>query len=306
MGNRSSSNDQRGAKEDDVQNPPPIDVTNLPRGVAKIVDIDSSELIASMPWYDLPDIKHATDQFWLVVSNHLRRNGIPGVPSTLDRSTPISQQWRNPRLLLTQACGYNVVNDCAGWLRVLATPCFTAPGCTPGHYRSLILVREDDSIEKLADLRGKVCALNSVSSHSGSNSLLRLIAPFRVDGGFFGSLKVTGAHVNSVRAIKAKEADVAAIDCVTFELLKRHRPDTLDGLRTIATTEEAPAPPYVTRRTADRDLVERISSALSAAFEDPAGKSAREDMLLGGIVQLSLETYDALCRGGGNSNGRHG
>ena len=66
-------------------------------------------LFASLPWYDLPEVREATDRFWACVAQNLRERGFKQVPEKLDRQLPFDQQWTSGRLLFSQACGYDIL-----------------------------------------------------------------------------------------------------------------------------------------------------------------------------------------------------
>jgi ABC-type phosphate/phosphonate transport system substrate-binding protein len=254
-------------------------------------------MIASLPWYDLPEVRSATDAFWRVVAKNLRRHGVKGVPVRLDRRIPVAGQWRRPDLLLSQACGFNIVTDFAQNLKVLATPSYRIIGCGAGTYRSMVIVREESRIQSIEDLRGTSCAINDLSSHSGANALRHLVAPLRRQGRVFASVHVSGAHVASIRAVQSGLADVAAIDCVTFELLRRYRAAAIEGIRCLTYTAAAPAPPYVTSAAHSPDRVRRMVDALLATMEDPGSRACREALMIRGICTVSSSCYEEL-RGG--------
>ena len=48
----------------------------------------------------------------------------------------------------------------AGRLRVVATPCYAAPGCAQAGYASLVVVAQGSDVRELEDLRGRVVAIN--------------------------------------------------------------------------------------------------------------------------------------------------
>ncbi len=250
--------------------------------------------IASLPWYDLDEIKPATDAFWTSLAKHLRAEGFEDVPLALDRSAVYQAQWRSGRLLFSQSCGYDVRIAYAGHLEIVATPCYGAEGAGDCKYSSLVVVRDDSPCEKLEDLRGTRCLINTATSHSGMNILRAMIAPLHESGRFFSSVRVSGAHRQSLAQISRGEADVAAIDCVTYALLERHIPSLLKGTRVLCRTETVPAPPFVTRAAiAPYELV-RIRAALKAAIADPEIAWARSAMLLAGCDVLPHGAYDAI------------
>ena len=148
-----------------------------------------------------------------------------------------------------------------------------------------------DPARGLGDLAGRVCAVNNRASQSGYNALRRALASHAVDGRFVSAVLETGSHMASLAAVAEGRAGLAAIDCVTFELLARHRPSAVAGLRILAWSERAPGLPYVTRATAGRDVVSRLREGLRAALADPALAGARQALLLVDAEPLSAAAY---------------
>jgi ABC-type phosphate/phosphonate transport system substrate-binding protein len=245
--------------------------------------------IAGLPMYELPELRPALDAFWGGIARHLRREGVTDAPAALAPDQPSGALWSAPDLLFSQCCGADLMGACAGVLRPVATPCYLAPGCRGPDYASVVVVAEDAGVSSLEDLRGKVAAINDLHSHSGMNALRALIAPQSRASRFFAAVRVSGAHAASLAMVARREADVAAIDCVTYALLARHRPGALAGTRPFCETAKAPAPPFVTR--AAEDLIERLRAALRAACEDPGLAAARDDLLLAGIEVLPPAVY---------------
>ena len=108
----------------------------------------------------------------------------------------------DPGLLFGQCCGYDVVYGFADCLTVLATPVYDAPGCEGADYLSFVLVRADSPATALDDLKGGTCVVNGFNSHSGTNALRALVAPLSRDGRFFATVKVSGAHVDSLAMLR--------------------------------------------------------------------------------------------------------
>ena len=252
--------------------------------------------IASLPWYDLREIRPSTDGFWDRLARHAGREGLRGVPDALDRSTGLHRQWASPDLLLSQACGYNALLSHAERLRVVATPRYSAPGCEGPRYRSFLLVRQDASWDSLADLRGARCAVNTRISHSGMNVLRALVAPFSTRGRFFGDVLISGSHERSIGLIRKGAADVVSVDCVTYALLKRDRPRALEGTRILMQSPLCPAPPFVTSRSTPPAAVERLRRALVRTVEDPRLADARRALFLEGIDVLPLVEYRPIAQ----------
>ncbi len=249
---------------------------------------------ASLPMYDWPELRAATDAWWQGLAKAFRRAGISEVPDRLHRDGAMEALWRAPDLLFSQACGYPLTHAFRDLLQPVATPAYTAPGCDGPHYASAIVVPADDTARGLDDLAGRVCAVNNRASQSGYNALRRALAPHAVNGRFVSGVLETGSHMASLAAVAEGRAGLAAIDCVTFELLARHRPSAVAGLRILAWSEQAPGLPYVTRAKAGQDVVGRLREGLRAALADPALAEARQALLLCGAEPLAAAAYGRI------------
>ncbi len=250
--------------------------------------------IASLPWYDLPETRVYTDAFWHAVADQLRRGGVNMVPDTLERDLHHEEQWAHPSLMFTQACGYDVALDHGRFLRAIAAPCFLWPGCTAHYYSSYIVVRAHESVHSLDELRGMRAVINSVSSHSGTNSLRAMIAPLSRDGRFFSEVVESGAHVASLELLHNRRADVACIDCVTWGLLHQYRPEVLVGLRVLTATPLAPAPPYVTSMRYGRVFSRKLQNALVRVMNDPETASLRTVLGIGSVALIDNTLYQRI------------
>ena len=250
---------------------------------------------ASMPMYDMPEVRAALDALWDGLARNLRREGVADVPDTLLHDRPLAALWADPDLLFSQCCGYDIVNRCAGTLRPIATPHYDAPECDGGDYASVIVVAEDVAATDISDMRGAVCAVNGFESHSGMNALRALVAPLSENGRFFSTVKVSGTHAGSLEMIGRGEADVTAIDCVSYALIKRYRPGVLAGTRKLGESYRGPAIPYVTRSSEDEDTVARMRTALMHTFADPNLAAVRDALLLKDVEALPESAYGRIA-----------
>jgi ABC-type phosphate/phosphonate transport system substrate-binding protein len=246
--------------------------------------------------YDLPEVRAATDDWWAGLARALGRAGLSDVPARLTRDGPPEGPWRDPGFLFGQTCGYPLMHGLAGLVQVVATPAYDASGCEGPNYRSLFLVREDDGARSLAELRGRIAAVNSPDSQSGYSALRAAVAPLARDGRFFSRVIETGGHFQSARAVAEGRADLAALDCVNYALLARYRPASVADLRVLGRSQAAPGLPYVTRADAPADLVARLRDGLAEAAADRALAAAREALLLTGVEVLAPSAYDRILQ----------
>ncbi len=247
--------------------------------------------IASLPMYDLAEVRAYTDALWAGIAQAMRRAGVKDVPEVLTREYSCASLWARNDLLFSQTCGYPLMHEFKSVLRPVATPRYRAPGCRGPEYSSAVMVQADSKREDLAALRGAVCAVNSSSSQSGYSALRTLIAPLAGGKRFFSRVQVTGSHLGSIEAVASGAADVCAVDCVTHALLELHCPSALDGTRVLRFTPCCPGLPFVTRAGLDPDQFLRLRAAVHEALSDPEGEAVRDALLISGADDLDFRDY---------------
>ena len=253
------------------------------------------DAVASLPMYDIEEARAATDALWRALRQAFIREGIADVPERLTRDLPVISQWAAPRLFFSQCCGYDVVFGFSSALALLGVPRYAEEtGCSEFGYRSRIIVRADSPAAGLDDLRGAVCVVNGFNSYSGAGSLRAMVARRSHDGRFFGGVKVSGAHVASIGMVRAGEADVAAIDCVTHALLCRYRPHWLAGTRTLLLTDPMPAPPYVTGLDQPPETIARLQAGLVAVLDRTLRPAFLDDLFIAGVRLAPLQVYERI------------
>ncbi|WP_193368157.1 phosphate/phosphite/phosphonate ABC transporter substrate-binding protein [Pelagibius marinus] len=249
---------------------------------------------ASLPMYELPGLEAATDAWWTGLAAALRAEGVAEVPTHLTRAAELSELWTAADLLFSQTCGYPLTHALAAKVTLLATPVYDVPGCAGGLYRSEILLRADDPAEALSALRGRRVAVNARDSQSGYSALRHAVAPLAAQGGFFGEVQVSGSHLASMTSVAQGQADVCAVDCVTYHLLKRTEPALTGRLRVLTSSAEAPALPYITRRDIGAEDLRRLRAGLARAIADPALAELRAALLIKDMVVKPLSDYDRI------------
>ena len=250
--------------------------------------------IASLPMYNFPEIRSALDTFWSGFVVHLKKEGVKHIPAALVHGSSVQSLWNDPELLVTQCCGYDLISRYKDSLIPVAVPHYSAPGCSGSEYSSFILVRDNNPVADVLEMQGSVAVINGPESHSGMSALRHLVASHSHKGRFFSDIKISGSHIDSIDFVKRGLADVAPIDCVTYALLEKHRPQTVWGLRVLGRTFCAPAPPYVIRKEDESQLAERFWNALSQAYEDPTLRSARQSLFLKDVEQVDIDYYEKI------------
>jgi ABC-type phosphate/phosphonate transport system substrate-binding protein len=254
--------------------------------------------------YDAPGLQSANDALWSAIAGHLRAAGLDDVPVELDRTRSLEEVWDDPKLLLGQACGYPFATQWRGRLRYIATPRYKATGCEGASHRSRIVVRQDEAAVALPELKGRRLAVNAENSNTGMNLLRTMAAPLATDGRFFGSVIMTGSHHASIRAVAAGEADIAAIDCVTFAHLEREDPLSTRQLKTLAWSPPSPGLPLVTSAATSDARLRLLRRAVRQAIGDDSNRPNVDALLITGVDVLRQSRYDALEKLAANSTRR--
>lgn len=249
----------------------------------------------SLPMYDWPEVRDATDAWAQGLARHLRAQGFAEAPSELLRQEDYSQAWQSSELILSQCCGYPLIKFYAGALTPVLTPHYAVEGCSGPAFSSFVLVRSADQIHSLTELRGRVSAINSRDSMSGMLALKLVFGPLTDNGKFFARTLETGAHLSSLAAVLRGEADVCAVDAVCVALARRYRPELLAGLTEIARSPLVPGLPYVTARHRSPQELLRMRQAIAAAFADPELQPARDALFLSGCSPLDRSDYAIIA-----------
>ena len=251
--------------------------------------------LASLAMYaSPPPLAEATAALWRFISDALKRAGLDGIPGCLDTAVRYNEAWTHPGLLLAQTCGFPYVKLLRGKVRLVATPIYGHPGCDGPSKCSFIVVGKGSDARSLEDLFGARAAINEPVSNSGVNLFRAAIAPLARDGRFFSSVIETGGHRNSIAAINAGKADVAAIDCVTYGNVLRFDPESLAGVRILVQTVRGPGLPLITRGDATDEEVSLLRQVLRQAITEPSLGPVRDVLALKDFVVLSDADYEPL------------
>lgn len=253
-----------------------------------------TERAASLHMYDMAEIEEAADVWWSGLADHFTDAGVANPPATLTRPGEGVDFWKRSDLLFSQTCGFPLVSDLSGEVTLIATPCYDAPGCSGPDYCSFVIVRNDAPYEELSDLRGGRCAVNDVHSWSGHHALRCMIASQRQTAGCFCESIITGSHAASVRAVADGAADFAAIDCVVYSNLSRHRPGAVDGVRVISRSPGMPGLPYIAGKAASAADIKAMKRGLAAAIADSRLAVARQTLGITGLRFTSASDYTRL------------
>ena len=200
----------------------------------------------------------------------------------------------NPALLFGHTCGYPLMIHLQDRVSPFCVPVFDVPGSEGKFYSSRFIVGAQSVIASLADCRGKIAAINAPDSNSGMNVLRHAISDLDPAGQFFSRVITTGGHLHSLEAVANRQADIAAIDCVSYAICRHYRPRVAERLRVIAYSTSMPGLPYVTSKDRSPDSVARLKTGLASAFADPKLADVRSSLFLEGLEFTDRATYDRI------------
>ena len=249
-------------------------------------------MIASLPMYDWPEVREHTDALWSSLRTHLLQHQI-AAPDELRRDLPREQIWQSEDLLLSQTCGLPYVRGLCGDALLLGSPVYDLPHCEAGDYFSVVVVRADDPATSLRQLRGHRVAFNAADSQSGHAALLFTLAPLARAANFFASSTAVGTHRAAIQAVANGDADVAAIDAVSWQLAARHEPAATQ-LRILMHTAPSPGLPLISarRNAVRRETMNKAIASAIAALPQPS----RDALHLRGFRPRPANDYALLTQ----------
>jgi ABC-type phosphate/phosphonate transport system substrate-binding protein len=238
-------------------------------------------MIASLGMYDMPHLADANATLWAAIKAELGYG-----PDHLTAAGDLWQIWRAPDLVFAQTCGLPFRSQLFGQVQIVGTPDYAVPGCLPGYYCSVLGGRANGP-ETLDGYDRPRFALNDTVSQSGWGAPWQKL---QAEDRPISAVVVTGAHVNSAMAVARGDADLAAIDAVTWRHMARSHADVVAELRVLDTTAPTAAPPFITGRAQNamtvRQAIERAVNGMDGG--------ARMTLGLRGVVFLPDSAYLSL------------
>ena len=235
-------------------------------------------MIATLPMYDSPPLRAAHDRLWAAIRATLGQG-----PAVLTRGGDLWDIWQSPDLLLGQTCGMPYRKKLHGHVTLVAAPDHGLDGLSPGTYHSVIVSRADDP-KPLAEMQGARLAVNDALSQSGWSAPMRYLEAW---GRIPHVLPFTGSHVASARAVADGRADLAGLDCVTWNILMETDPALTAKLTVRDRTEPSPALPFITAKTRDpAPLHAALGQAIASLSHDD-----RQQLRLQGVILVQPQDY---------------
>ena len=200
--------------------------------------------------------------------------------------------WLSPQLLVSQTCGYPLMTQLRGQVRIIGRPRYELVHSSHGEHCSLLLTRVDNPRNRLAQFYQSRGVINGHDSNSGMSLLRHCVAPLQRDGRFFASVGISGAHRESLRWLREDRADLAAIDSVTYDYLARFAPQEVAGLRIVSRSAPSPTLPYIGPLGLSDEQVIQLRQAMNQALQDLP--QVAETLGLQAVLPASEDDYQVL------------
>lgn len=250
--------------------------------------MDDSKFIAC----GMYTLSRQLEQAWQALFGALELDGERGTASVVFAAD--DALLRDPRLLFGHTCGYPLMTRLDDALAPFCVPVFDVPGTDGKRYRSFFVVPANSDIESLQQCRGVRAAINSADSNSGMNVLRHALAQLGARPGFFSGVLVTGGHLNSLRAVAENRAQLAAIDCVSLQLIRDLHPGLLAEVRVIGDSAATCGLPLVMPAAS---CTPKRAAALLAALEHAASSlpaEARRTLHLKSFEAATIDDYAGI------------
>ena len=211
-------------------------------------------------------------------------------------AAPLAQLYTREDLACAFMCGWPFIRS--GRMQAIA-----APVPSPQRYESLpryrseFLVREASGWLALEHTLGHRFGWTAADSQSGFNAprahLARYMTPDRPSL-FSEVVGPLGAPMAALQALIRGDVDAIALDGFWLDILRRHDPSKLDGIRCVGTTPWTPLPLLVAAPQIEPAIVARLRDAIFSAHERPSYGGLLEGVLVERFVAPHMGSYAAL------------
>ncbi len=244
------------------------------------------------------DVAPAAGAAWQAAFARLSAlSGVPLRPFLHAAPDPIEALWARDDMGCVFMCG---------WPWTMASPRpqpLAAPVPAPLRYGGRpvymtdLVVRAEAPWRRLPEAFGGRLGWTVAISHSGCNAprhhLLRHAAAFP----FAGAVGPLQTPVAVARAVREGRCEVGPMDSFAHDLLRRHAPEAVAGLRVLETTDPAPVPLLVAAPAAPAAAVAALRAALPRLHEDRAAAAALAEVLVARFVPVAAADYDRVAPG---------
>ena len=258
-------------------------------------------LKASLPMYDWPELSSQKDELWHMIASIIAKHDLQP-PERLDRNLSMWEMWQHTDCVFSQTCGWPYAESVNKYADLLVTPVYTEDGCKGMLNSSRIVCRADDTRKTLADFHQSTVAINGEDSQSGYHAMRSALVTDNLPAPFFARQLVSGAHRETIKRIVEGDADIGAIDPVSWALCKQFETRVTDNLRVIGQGPYTPGLPYIINKSLlseqERQLLsQELQTLLQNLPEDLA-----KDLMIADAVPCNTADYDIFNQYNSASN----
>ena len=237
---------------------------------------------AELGMYPFESVRWAWDALWQAVAER-----VEWVPRTLAHSGDPHARWDDPGCVVNHICGWPLVTNHSGSQRVIGAFSLSIPEAQGHRYRNTVIAAGDTPLADLtpSELRA---AVNSCDSLSGWISLLDATQAGR---DWPGEIVLTGAHLESVNAVREGRADIACIDSWSMRLIERDRPELLAGVHRVGLGPLVPTPAVTVRTSVTTGDADQLGHALTDVLHDAGSSEIGAALMIDGFVTTTIEEY---------------
>lgn len=163
-------------------------------------------------------------------------------------------------------------------------------------YFSDVIVRRDSPYHEFADLRGRSWAHSREDSFSGCLLARYHLRQMGETEAFFGSVRYSGRHQESIRAVVEGEVDASAIDSHVLGVQRRRDRQLDTTLRVIAVLGPSPIPPLVVSARVPPEIAARLRNALCSLHADPISREVLREGMIQRFAPIDDRAYDDIRR----------
>lgn len=250
-------------------------------------------MIACLDMYNWPESRDAFDRLWHDCRDGLRESGFDAPQDLSHNGEDLAAAAHDGRLILGQVCGITFAraNHSQPTYKPLGA-LISADGNGPsGYYTSVVIAR--DASASIQALLSNRFAVNGWTSYSGWYGLRHLLISrdLSID---LPQAVISGAHRRSVEMVASGEADWAAIDSISWGMLKRIAPALTASVHVIDQTMATPGLPFVTSYHTPNNVASFLQQRISRYFDTLQGRSDFTPLGITGMQIIDSAAYDPL------------
>jgi ABC-type phosphate/phosphonate transport system substrate-binding protein len=225
-------------------------------------------------------------------------SGIPLTPFVHMAPAPIEELWARPDMGCVFMCGWPWAMHHEPRPVPLAAPVPSPPryGGRPV-YLSDFVVREDSPYATLRDAFGGRLGWTVAHSHSGCNAPRHHLLRYAPRFPFAGAVGPLVTPMAVAAAVREGRCEVGPMDGFAHDLLRRHAPEKVAGLRILESTDPAPVPFLVAAPGTPEAVAAPLRAALLALHDDAAAGPLLAEVLVTRFVPVDTAAYLAVGPG---------